>query len=300
MSCYHPIKGFRTSSGVVFSELGRYDILGSIELPCGMCIGCRMRRASDWTLRVMHEASLWEQNCFVTLTYARDRLPPDGSLEHRDFQLFMKRVRRHFKVPVRFYMCGEYGPLNLRPHYHACLFNVDFFDDRKVMGKSGAGAVYFNSPLLERLWGHGRVSVQDLTRETAGYCARYIMKKPLGILTEAQKAAYVTDDGVIRRREYAAMSLKPGIGAGWFEKYSQQVHRHDWVIADGAKHSVPKYYDKLARRAKDIRMDAVEFAREQAARAHVEDQTPERLSVREIVHTARMRNFLRSDVDDAS
>ena len=112
MSCYHPLKGFRTPSGVVFSELGRHDILGDIEIPCGQCIGCRMRRASDWTIRVMHEASLHSENCFVTLTYGRDKLPPDGSLEHRDFQLFMKRLRFHAKRPVRFYMCGEYGPLN--------------------------------------------------------------------------------------------------------------------------------------------------------------------------------------------
>ena len=80
MSCYHPIAGFRTPHGVVFSELRRHDILGSIEIACGQCIGCRMRRASDWALRVMHEASLWDENCFVTLTYGRDKLPPLGSL----------------------------------------------------------------------------------------------------------------------------------------------------------------------------------------------------------------------------
>ena len=79
MSCYHPIQAFRTRDGVCFSELSRFDIVGRIELPCGQCIGCRMRRASDWELRVMHEASLWEENCFVTLTYGRDQLPPDLS-----------------------------------------------------------------------------------------------------------------------------------------------------------------------------------------------------------------------------
>ena len=153
MSCYHPLKGFRTPSGVVFSELGRHDILGDIEIPCGQCIGCRMRRASDWTIRVMHEASLHSENCFVTLTYGRDKLPPDGSLEHRDFQLFMKRLRRHFGKTVRFYMCGEYGPLNFRPHYHACLFNVNFISDRVPAGKSGSGAVFYDSPTLEEALG---------------------------------------------------------------------------------------------------------------------------------------------------
>lgn len=301
MTCYHPISGYRTASGVVFSELRRHDILGDIKIPCGQCIGCRMRRASDWTLRVMHEASLWSENCFVTLTYGRDKMPPDGSLEHRDFQLFMKRVRKHFGKPVRFYMCGEYGPLNMRPHYHACLFNADFRSDRVQAGKSSSGEIFYNSPTLERLWSHGRVSVQDLTRETAGYCARYIMKKHLGPMTEEARAAYVTGDGVIRRREYAAMSLKPGIGAEWYKKYGSDVHRHDFAIADGAKRSVPKYYDKLLKRQKAERLEELKFAREVKARDHADDNTCDRLAVREVVHLARVRNLNRGDLEnDAS
>jgi hypothetical protein len=239
----------------------------------------------------MHEAQLHQANSFVTLTYGRDKLPPDGALCHRDFQLFMKRTRKACG-PVRFFMCGEYGPLNGRPHYHACLFGVDFRSDRQAQGKSASGAVFFNSPTLERLWGHGRVSVQDLTRETAGYTARYIMKKVLG---PGADAAYVTEDGVCRPREYAAMSLKPGIGARWFEKYGSDVYRHDYVVADGAKHNAPKYYDKLYKRTGDVRMDAVKFARELRAREHAEDNTSERRRVREVVHEARVRTLLRDN-----
>lgn len=290
MSCYKPLKGFRTPSGVVFSELSRHDILGDIEIPCGMCIGCRMRRASDWTLRCMHEASMHEANCFVTLTYGRDQLPVDGSLEHRDFQLFMKRVRFETKLPIRYYMCGEYGPLNFRPHYHACLFGVDFRSDRQALGKSASGAVFYDSPQLSRLWGNGRVSVQDLTRETAGYCARYIMKKRLG---EDAKAAYVTADGVIRRPEYAAMSLRPGIGANWFKKFGSDVYPHDFCIADGAKVTPPRYYDKLLRRTGSVVLDEIEQARIDKARMVVADQTDERRAVREVVHNARVSTLKR-------
>jgi hypothetical protein len=295
VSCYHPLKGFRTfSGGVVFSELHRHDIVGDVELPCGQCIGCRMRRASDWALRVMHEASCWERNCFVTLTYGRGNLPPNGSLCHRDFQLFLKRVRRYFAPQcVRFFMCGEYGPLNLRPHYHACLFNVDFRSDRVVSGKSASGAVFFDSPLLCDLWGCGIVSVQDLSRETAGYCARYIMKKVLG---PAGKQAYsfVDADGVIceRKPEYAAMSLKPGIGAAWFSRYESDVYPHDFVIADGVKHPVPRYYDKLLKRG-GVDMDGVVYARELRARSVACDNSDERRVVREVVHTARVRTLSR-------
>lgn len=150
MPCYRPLKAFRTSAGVSFSELRRDDHIGSIELPCGQCIGCRMRRASDWELRVMHEAALWPRNCFVTLTYGRGELPPLGSLDHRDFQLFMKRLRVTRSGTVRFYMCGEYGPTNGRPHYHACLFNVDF-PDMVPAGKSKSGQIMYKSAELESL-----------------------------------------------------------------------------------------------------------------------------------------------------
>jgi len=281
----------------VFAELGRHDILGSIELPCGQCIGCRMRRASDWSLRVMHEASQWSENCFVTLTYGRDKLPPNGSLEHRDVQLFFKRLRKHCKRPVRFYMCGEYGPLHGRPHYHACLFNVDFRDDRVPSGRSASGELFYTSPTLERLWGHGIVSVQDLTPETASYCARYIMKKALG---ESAKTAYadVDADGVItqRRPEYAAMSLKPGIGATWFEKYRRDVFPHDFVVQNGQERQVPKYYDKLLKRSKAAFLDEVEFARHQRAKASAPDQTDERRQVRETVHLAKVSTLKRGNL----
>ena len=214
MSCYNPIKAFRTTNGVSFAKLRRDDHVGDIELPCGMCIGCRMRRASDWAMRVMHESQLWPENCFVTLTYARDALPPDASLCHEDFQLFMKRVRKHFGRSVRFYMCGEYGPLNQRPHYHACLFNADF-RDRIPAGKSESGELFYESDVLSKLWKHGRASVQDLTRQTASYTARYIMTKILGREAEAHYG--------VRRPEYNAMSLKPGIGAEWYRRYSRRM-----------------------------------------------------------------------------
>nr|QJB20976.1 MAG: replication initiator protein [Microvirus sp.] len=296
MSCYHPLKGFRTPDGVVFAELRRHDILGSIEIPCGQCIGCRMRRASEWSLRCMHEASLWPVNCFVTLTYGRDKLPDNSSLCHRDFQLFLKRARKFYKNKViRFYMCGEYGPLNQRPHYHACLFNVDFRDDRVPSGKSASGQLFYTSPTLERLWSHGIVSVQDLTPETAGYCARYIMKKALG---HDAKNAYssVDEDGVIieRKPEYAAMSLKPGIGANWFAKYSRDVFPHDFVIQDGVKRQVPKYYDKLAERWKLDNLDAIEYERQKRGIAAAPDNTDDRRSVREAVHLAKTSTLLRN------
>lgn len=295
MSCYHPLKGFRTATGVSFSQLRRDDHVGDIELPCGRCIGCRMRRASDWSLRVMHEAQLWPENCFVTLTYGHGCLPKDGSLEHRDFQLFMKRLRKRAGKEVRFYMCGEYGDEKGRPHYHACLFNVDF-RDRNPIGKSGSGELFYESKALAGLWGHGNCSVQDLTAGTAGYCAQYIMKKTLG--DDAELAySFVDEDGEIhfRKPPYAAMSLKPGIGAAWLAKYGKtDVFAHDKCVQDGVERRVPKYYDKLLKRGDQLKLEANQYKRELLARKSASDNSPERRSVREEVHLAKVSNRVRS------
>lgn len=303
MKCYHPVKAFRTPTGVVFEERSRHDIIGTVELRCGQCIGCRERRASDWSVRIMHEASLWRENCFVTLTYAPGNLPPGASLEHRDFQLFFKRLRKRFAPsPVRFYMCGEYGDEKGRPHYHACLFNVDFRSDRVPRGKSKAGELYYESALLSQLWTHGRAVVQDLCRETASYCARYIMQKQTG---DAGKAAYwLTDeDGVMTERTppYNAMSLKPGIGALWFDQYARDVYPHDFVVArgratSGAKLPAPKYYDKLLKRRDIETFESVAQKREDRAREAFADNTEDRLKVREQVHAARISTLTRGSL----
>lgn len=299
MSCYHPIPAFRTPDGVVFNELSRHDIIGNIDIACGQCLGCRLRRVRDWSIRIMHEASSHDASSFVTLTYGRDQLPPDGSLCYRDYQLFMKRLRRSCGA-VRFFMCGEYGPVNMRPHYHACLFGVDFRADRISAGRSEANQMYYNSPMLEKLWGHGIVSVQDLTQQSAAYCAGYIVDKVTGDAAE-KHYSYVDDDGVIRRRvpEFSRCSLRPGIGAKWFSKFGSDCFPLDRAVASGTEYAVPKYYDKLLKRSdpSSVYLDRLEYERTLRARAGREDNTPRRLLDREEVHKARIRNQKRESVD---
>lgn len=285
MPCYHPVDAFRTPHGVVFSALRRHDILGSIQIACGQCIGCRLRRSHDWSLRIMHEASLYESNCFVTLTYGRDKLPPNGSLCYADYQAFMRRMRKAVG-PVRFYMCGEYGPETLRPHYHACLFGWDA-PDKVPAGKSESGNPFYKSALLEKIWSHGHVTVQPLTQASAAYTARYVVDKVTGDDAEAHYGDRVP--------EFGRCSLKPGIGARWFDKFGGDVYRHDYVVAGGEKFPPPRYYDKLLKRSENaVKFDAIEFARVNRARSCSADSTPERLAVREVVQKARVSTLKRS------
>ena len=155
------------------------------------------------------------------------------------------------------------------------------------------------------MWGHGIVSVQDLTPGTAAYAARYIMKKALG--QDAETAYQVVDpetgEIVQLRPEYAAMSLKPGIGAGWFDKYEHDIFGGDYAVQDGMKRQTPKYYDKLYKRVSKPqvvgdklipdRFDEVEFARQKRAERVRADNTDDRRRVRETVHEAKVRSLKR-------
>ena len=140
----------RFSDGSVkFVSRNKAGVEGTLELPCGQCIGCRLERSRQWAMRCLHEASLHDFNAFITLTYSDSNLPPGGSLHYTDFQLFMKRLRKRAGMPVRFYCGGEYGESGtVRPHFHACLFGYDF-PDKVFYKKTGSGERIYTSKLLE-------------------------------------------------------------------------------------------------------------------------------------------------------
>lgn len=207
-------------------------------VPCGQCVECRLRYARHWAVRLMHEASLHEENCFATLTYDGEHVPGDGGLRVGDFQRFLKRTRLHFEPRrVRFFHCGEYGEEMGRPHYHAILFGVDFAD--KVPRAVRGGNQVWASGALDSLWGNGLTELGSVTFESAQYVARYVMKKVRG------RGAAEHYGG--RAPEYVTMSRRPGIGAGWYERYSEEVERLGTVAMRGAELLPPRFYDERLR-----------------------------------------------------
>lgn len=281
--CFHPIDAWYSGVGVVFAQPGDgKPVPADLQVPCGRCIGCRLRRSAEWADRCMHEASLSGSNCFLTLTYDDAHLPADGSLRHVDFQKFVRRARQRCG-PFRFYMCGEYGPELARPHYHACLFGLDFVD-RVVWKKSDSGELCYTSEVLSGLWKLGRATVQDLTLQSAAYCARYVVDKITGDLAKAHYGGL--------RPEYNRMSLRPGVGARWFERFSGDL-RNDYVVRNGREAQVPRYYDKLRKRRDAIELAEAKEVRAEKARLEWRDNTPERLAVKEEVQLARVGNLKR-------
>lgn len=273
-----------------------------VLVPCNGCIGCRLERSRQWALRCVHEAQLHESNAFITLTYSPEHLPPDLSLRPADYQKFMKRLRKEiYPRKVRYYHCGEYGSENQRPHYHACLFGYDFPDKRLVSTRRGVKL--YNSDMLAKLWPYGYSTIGDVTFESAAYVARYVMKKITGKaldqvdqdngLKPYELINQDTGDIVMRSQEYTTMSLKPGIGANWYEKYKQEVIRDDYVIHNGKRMRPPTYYDKLIQREHAERYEYLKQKRKFKGLAHQANNTPERLSVRKKVAEARLSKLKR-------
>lgn len=294
MPCYYPVSAWQLDSGeVVFAERGR--VKRPLQLPCGQCIGCRLERSRQWAVRCLHESQMHSRNSFVTLTYDDGHLQ-SPSLDYRDFQLFMKRLR-DARAPdkVRFFMCGEYGEKSQRPHFHACLFGVSF-DDMRPHSVNSRGDKLYQSAELESIWEKGYAPVGAVTFDSAAYVARYVTKKVTGPHAVDHYRVVDGETGEVWNRvpEFCHMSLKPGIGATWFDKYKSEVFPRDRVVVRGVECKPPRYYSKLAERDAAFDSDGVEFKRYKKAIPHRWDGTPERLAVREKVRKAQIGNLERS------
>jgi hypothetical protein len=160
------------------------------------------------------------------------------------------------------------------------LFNFDF-SDRELWTVRNDVRLYTSKELSD-LWPFGFSTIGDVTFESAAYVARYITKKITG---EAAASHYERANafGEVFNLvpEYTTMSRRPGIGRGWFDKYSSDVYPHDRVILRGQSFRPPKYYDSVFEVDNPEGMENVKFSRESRAVAFAKDSTFERLRVRE-------------------
>lgn len=88
MACFYPLDAWQTFEGEIhFYARGTSGKRGAkapnyrreLTLPCGRCIGCKLDRSKQWTMRLVHEAQLHERTAFITLTYDDNRLELGGS-----------------------------------------------------------------------------------------------------------------------------------------------------------------------------------------------------------------------------
>lgn len=214
------------------------------------------------------------------------------SLDYRHCQLWLKRLRKKFG-PVRFFLGGEYGEQFGRPHYHALLFGLTLTDcvPCRLLGRSDL----FRSAEMDALWGYGSVVLGRVTFESAAYVARYCLKKVNGDLAAKHYEYVDPETGEVKQRapEFGRMSLKPGIGARWIERYSSDVYPHGRVVARGVEQAAPRYYDKWFSKADPEGSEWLAYERYIEGLSRASDRTPERLAVQEACAKARVKFFNR-------
>lgn len=280
------------------------------QLPCGQCIGCRLERSQAWATRCVNHAQLFRNNAFITLTYAPEKLL-SPSLRHRDFQLFMKRLRKCVSgssnkiqsdpdlitqiKTISYYMAGEYGEQHRRPHFHACLFNCQF-NDKKYWKKTATGSRLYTSETLDQLWGHGFTSIGEVNHESAAYIARYIIAKKTGPGAWKYYEHLDPETGEITdlKPEYNKMSLRPAIGKQWLENYTADVYPHGTIQVKNKTLKTPKYYDKKYKKQELKKYEQMKKQRAIKALQYRNDNTPSRLATKERVKRAQLNQLLRS------
>lgn len=254
----------RDSAKYDFNPSAFPDVL---RIPCGKCLACRLKHSRDWSLRCMCEAKMHDSNQFWTLTFDDEFLPKDFSVSRLELSKFVRCIRDYFRSDgffgIRYFGCGEYGSRNMRPHYHLLMFNCPEFPDLVPLFKNKMGQQVYSSDTLSRLWGKGLCSIGAVTLESAGYVARYAMKKAdRGFALPS----YLTP-------EFISMSNRPGIGSEFLDKYVSDIYQYDEIVLEEGKvFKPPRYFDRKARKLLgDDFIDEVTKRRSEAAIAAERD-----------------------------
>lgn len=199
MPCLHPKLIPNPLFGKFISKAG-IPVVGYqpkyLQVPCGRCVNCLSLRQDTWAWRIEQEALFTMKNYgavyFITMTYDDEHLVWSDdrcTLYKDDVQKFMKKVR--YYIPgVRYFLCGEYGDMFGRPHYHWIGYFKNWIsrDDLKE--------------IIYPCWNKCEdfeFKIDPFSLKTAEYVAKYSMKR-FG----------VNYDGVVP--PFAMMSLKPPIG----------------------------------------------------------------------------------------
>lgn len=198
---------------------------------CGKCLFCRKKRAYELACRCVLHASLYPDNCFLTLTYDEKKSTYHNNFEYSDIQKFKKRLRRHCKgKKIEIFNVHEYGKAG-KKHWHLIVFNHDF-PDKRIHTKTNDIPLY-TSETLERLWPFGFNTLGDVSAASAMYQAQYCEKDLKNGNAQNDKKSH---------------SKHAGIGRPYFLKHYAQLLRLGFIPINGAKLPLPRYFQRLAHK----------------------------------------------------
>lgn len=190
------------------------------SVPCGRCVNCRRNKSFRWSRRLLMESESYSDDdmCFLTFTYNDDNCPSE--LDYKDIQSFLKNLR-YYCGKLRFFVCGEYGDLFGRPHFHMILFGHNFYEGAKIAGYGSDGVPLFHHPLIDKCWDKGFAEFGQVTPASIQYVAGYVTKK------------LKADNDKHDVKPFVRMSLKPGIGHNFLLKNKDIIARDSGFYLKG-------------------------------------------------------------------
>lgn len=198
-------------------------------VPCGKCELCVSAAKSEFVRRAQLEGM--SHDCppfFFTLTYNDDHLPPDGELDYREIQLYLKRLRKlcerqHLPTDFRYIIAGEYGSKRGRPHYHVILFNNPLRASEFEPSKVKALKRLLWTPWQKDDWNvfSRKENFGQCYGDTAAYVTKYIGKR------SRWEDRYLPHRGRCVRPSFVRSSSRPGIGALYLKKFFGYYHLTD-------------------------------------------------------------------------
>ncbi|QXP08433.1 MAG: replication initiator protein [Arizlama microvirus] len=306
MPCYHPISAWqllnvKTANGKPtlsfknpFAKPTKNRV--GIQVPCGLCIGCALEKSRQWAVRCVHESQMHDDSAFVTLTYDPKYLPSYGSLQkgkQSDQEYFLKNLRQAIlPSKIKFFMCGEYGDKNTRPHYHYLIFGYGFPDRKFFQEKNGVKL--YTSELLSSKWPYGFSTCGNISMESAAYVARYCLKK---VQAREDASEMDADNFSGQIPEYVNMSrggrTGKGLGYKWYTDYKSDVFPCDNVVVAGKMGKPPRYYDKQFELDNYNLYEKIKLDRKIKAINNASDNTTARLLVKEICKKSQISQLKR-------
>lgn len=134
---------------------------GYYWVDCGKCLACRMKRKKQWITRLALQMEDTPRAFWSLFTYNNDTVPAFNELGKKRFSAFMKRFRSYVKYHfnwsgIKYFVAGEYGSKNHRPHFHAIIYNLP----PCPYGKNCMCIAL--KYVMERLWKQGYVKTKIL------------------------------------------------------------------------------------------------------------------------------------------
>lgn len=206
-----------------------------VEIPCGQCIECRKNKTREWQARLSEELKAHKYNYFITLTFSpgelelvkkKANLSECNALCGYCVRHMLERWRKDHKKSLKHWLVTELGHEGTeRIHMHGLLLS----DEQLTFGVSDEYKMK-----IWKYWRYGNIFVGDYcNQKTINYIVKYINK------IDTDHKGFI-----------GQIFCSPGIGKNWLErhendqtyKYRPGRTRSDYVLNNGARISLPKYY----------------------------------------------------------